>query len=132
MLPTPEERANFQRAVEALGRFEDFKATLERQNSEVLERIIPAIASLLRKLDYPIAGLPIQRFLLPDPPTRELELLQAKHRAADLVGRDSDLDSLWLWLTTGENVSARLLVGRAGAGKTRLAIELLLRVSDKL
>jgi tetratricopeptide (TPR) repeat protein len=131
-LPTPEERVAFQRAVDSLGRFNEFKAALERQNKEHFDKIATALTRLERKLDYAIAGLPIQRFELPDPPTRELELLHAKHRAVDLVGRVTDLASLWQWLRDGENISARLLVGRAGTGKTRLALELLLRVNEEM
>ncbi len=64
----------------------------------------------------------------PDPPTPEPDLLKPRHRATRLVGRDADLAGLWSWLTSGEPLSARLLVGEAGAGKTRLAMELLRRV----
>ncbi|MGP8198664.1 MAG: tetratricopeptide repeat protein [Limisphaerales bacterium] len=85
-----------------------------------------------RKLDYLLAGLPIQRFELPDPPTHALQLLHAKQRAVELVGRDTDLADLLTWLNAKEPISARLLVGRAGTGKTRLALELLLGVNAEL
>jgi hypothetical protein len=85
-----------------------------------------------RKLDYLIGGLPIQRFELPDSPTHELQLLHTKHRAVDLVGRDTDLGALWQWLASDAAISARLLIGGAGTGKTRLALELLLRVNGDL
>ncbi len=97
-----------------------------------LVEITALISRFDRKLDYAIAGLPIHAFKKPDPPSHELQLLQAKYRAVDLVGRETDLDSLWQWLTTGENISARLIVGRAGTGKTRLAFELLLRANAEL
>ncbi len=60
-----------------------------------------------------------------------MDLLKARHRVTRLVGRDSDLADLWKWLTSREPISARLLVGGAGAGKTRLAIELLRRAQAK-
>lgn len=97
-----------------------------------LSELATFIARFERKLDYLLAGLPIQPFELPDPPTHELELLHAKHRAVDLVSRQTDLDALSQWLETPEPISARLLVGGAGTGKTRLAFELLLRVRAKL
>jgi hypothetical protein len=97
-----------------------------------------AVAAKLRDFlsgitdSYLIGGLRVQPFQLPDPPTRELELLHAKHRPVDLVGRETDLGALWQWLRGGENISGRLLVGGAGTGKTRLAFELLLRVNEEL
>ena len=57
-------------------------------------RVLVVTGTAQEAIDYAIAGLPIQRFELPEPPTHELELLHAKHRAVDLVGRDSDLDLL--------------------------------------
>lgn len=90
------------------------------------------LARFERKLDHLIGGLPIQRFQVPDPPTRELELLHAKHRAVALLGRGTDLDALCSWVESAEPISARLLVGGAGTGKTRLAFELLLRVAAAL
>jgi hypothetical protein len=98
----------------------------------LLDEVSAFIARFERKLDYAIAGLPIQRFEPPEPPTHELELLQAKHRAVDLVGRDEDLAALWQWSSAGDAISARLLVGGAGRGKTRLALELLRRVNAEL
>lgn len=85
-----------------------------------------------RRIDYLLAGLPITPFRLPDPPTRELQLLEAKHRTVPLLGRDADLDALCAWLESEAPIAARLLVGGAGTGKTRLALELLLRVDAAL
>ncbi|MEW6157308.1 MAG: tetratricopeptide repeat protein [Verrucomicrobiota bacterium] len=94
-----------------------------------LDQFRSYIEPLSHKLDYLIGGLPIQRFRLPPPPERELDLLQAKHRTVDLLGRTLDLDALTQWLEADDPISARLLVGGAGTGKTRLAYELLLRVN---
>ena len=98
----------------------------------VLTELSTHLTRLEGRLDYFIGGLPIQRFLLPDPPTRELDLLLAKHRIVPLLGRDTDLASLCEWVESGETISARLLVGGAGTGKTRLGFELLLRVGAAL
>lgn len=116
---------------QVLGRFEAFCGQLQRQNSAVVVEIGDRLARLDRKLEYAFAGFPIQRFRPPDPPTDEVQLLRAKYRAVDLVGRDDDLDSLWQWLSSSPTIAARLLVGKAGAGKSRLAYELLLRVNER-
>ncbi len=66
-----------------------------------------------------------QRHRLKAKPTSERELLLTELRGTDLVGRDADLASLRAWLDEPRLLPAvRCLTGRAGAGKTRLAIEL--------
>src|SRR3990172_5978660 len=54
----------------------------------------------------------------------EAELLAAHARSITLVGRKEEMDELTAWLGETDPVSIRVLVGRAGAGKTRLALEL--------
>ena len=61
----------------------------------------------------------------------EIDLLNPYCRSLDLVGREADLQSLWDWLHSTKPVSVRTLKGRAGAGKTRLAIELIERLKDE-
>src|SRR3954453_19305897 len=57
-------------------------------------------------------------------PTSERELLLTELRGTDLVGRDTDLADLGAWLDEPRPLpSVRCLTGRAGAGKTRLGIE---------
>ena len=58
----------------------------------------------------------------------DLWILQPKYRAIPLVGRERDLKDLREWLNSEPTISARLLVGRAGAGKTRLAFEFIWEV----
>jgi tetratricopeptide (TPR) repeat protein len=66
-----------------------------------------------------------QRHRLKATPTSERELLLTELRGTDLVGRDTDLVALRTWLDEPRLLpSVRCLIGRAGAGKTRLAIEL--------
>ena len=55
----------------------------------------------------------------------EIDLLNPYGRAIGLVGREADLQSLRDWLHSEPPVSIRTLTGRAGAGKTRAAIELI-------
>ena len=57
-------------------------------------------------------------------PTTELQLLRVDLRATTLVGRDEDLAALQAWLASDRPVSVRCVTGRAGVGKTRLAVEL--------
>ena len=73
----------------------------------------------------------IRRPDVPRPPKEnDLHLLHAKHRSIPLRGRDEDMHNLWRWLEGDDSVSARLLIGRAGAGKTRLAFELIWRTAS--
>jgi hypothetical protein len=66
-----------------------------------------------------------RRHLLKARPRNERELLITEIRGTDLVGRDADLAALNAWLRAPHDLPAvRCLTGRAGAGKTRLAIEL--------
>ncbi len=104
---------------------------VERGNQAARE-VINTLGRLERRLDFAIAGHSVQRFGVPDPPKEALELLKAKHQAARLVARERDLASLWRWIEGGERISARLIVGRGGAGKTRLAFEFLLQIAERL
>jgi len=65
------------------------------------------------------------------PIRNELELLTPDRRATDLVGREQDLEDLWTWLHSKRPISIRTITGRAGAGKTRIAIELIDRLEVK-
>ena len=58
----------------------------------------------------------------------EIDLLNPYARAFDLVGREKDMASLWEWLHSQRPITVRTVTGRAGAGKTRLAIELIERL----
>jgi tetratricopeptide (TPR) repeat protein len=61
----------------------------------------------------------------------EIDLLNPYCRAFGLVGRETDLQSLWDWLHSNRPISVRTLTGRAGAGKTRAAIELVERLNQE-
>ena len=110
-----------------------FMLNLEVQRgNEAAREVRGALLHVEQRIEYAIAGIPIQRFQIPDLPERELDLVKAKHRAVDLVARDQDWESLWRWIEAKLTISARLIVGRAGTGKTRLALELLLEIEDRL
>ncbi|HST90315.1 MAG TPA: hypothetical protein VLJ14_18210 [Ktedonobacterales bacterium] len=57
-------------------------------------------------------------------PRNERELLLTELRATELVGRDEDLAALQVWLDGPLPIAVQCRTGRAGIGKTRLAIEL--------
>jgi hypothetical protein len=61
----------------------------------------------------------------------EIDLLNPFNRTVELVGREKDLESLWQWLHSDRPIAVRTLTGRAGAGKTRLAVELMTRLSNE-
>ena len=56
-----------------------------------------------------------------------VDLLNPYLRSIALVGRDADMQSLWDWLHSAPPIAVRTLAGRAGAGKTRAAIQLIER-----
>jgi tetratricopeptide (TPR) repeat protein len=66
------------------------------------------------------------------PKKHELDLLRAASRAVEhLVGRDEAMRDLWDWLHESRGVSIRAVTGPAGSGKSRLALELLLRLEKE-
>ncbi len=58
-----------------------------------------------------------------DQPRSLQDLLISDARVTTLVGRDADLAALASWCASDAPVAVRTLIGRAGSGKTRLAIE---------
>ena len=72
----------------------------------------------------------VQRHLRLRPVRKQLDLLNPYSRAVSLVGRQEDLAILQQWLEGPMAISVRCLIGRAGSGKTRLALELCHLVPD--
>jgi tetratricopeptide (TPR) repeat protein len=66
----------------------------------------------------------VRKHLRKAEPKTELQLLRVDLRATTLVGRESDRSALEVWLASDRLISVRCITGRAGVGKTRLAIEL--------
>jgi len=56
---------------------------------------------------------------------RDIDLLNPKLRSIELIGRENDFHSLHKWLDDDVRISVRAITGRGGAGKTRLAIEIM-------
>jgi len=55
----------------------------------------------------------------------DIDLLNPFRRAIALVGREQDLQNLRQWLNSDRRIAVRTLTGRGGAGKTRIALELI-------
>lgn len=60
----------------------------------------------------------------PGDPPRELDLLDPEHGTLPFVGRVDMLAQLRTWTDSHEDVSVHAVTGRAGSGKTRLALAL--------
>ncbi len=93
-----------------------------------IQRVTKAFQGIERKL----FGLPLVRPSVPrEPPAgaSDLWIIEAKYRSLDLVGRDAEMAALWDWLQSDPPISIRLMTGDAGAGKTRLAFELIWRLA---
>ena len=59
----------------------------------------------------------------------DLHLLRPDTRTTTVLGRDDDIDNFMAWLKSDHKLSVRVIVGRAGAGKTRFALELMDRLA---
>lgn len=68
---------------------------------------------------------PPRRTARRDPIESDLDLLLAYHRSIPLIGRQAEMESLLAWLDSEKDIAVRTVSGSAGAGKTRLAIELI-------
>ncbi|HEY1931106.1 MAG TPA: hypothetical protein VGG99_03765 [Acetobacteraceae bacterium] len=86
-----------------------------------LQRIEAALQAGTEKLE------PLRLHRLRPPISTPNDLLKADRRATELVGRTEEMQPLHHWLTTpraGRDISVHCLAGQAGAGKTRLGIDL--------
>ena len=93
---------------------------------ELIEPLVRWIASLRPSPRVAGAELVLERPAQRKKEIRsELDLLIPYQRTTEFVGRSKELASLRAWLQTEAPVSVRVVTGRGGAGKTRLAIELL-------
>jgi hypothetical protein len=113
-----------------------FAGLLLQNNSEYARRAferrhLQEQTAILRRLDAQLL-IPLATLSPPQPidPTRELEILRADNRAIPVFGRRPDLAGLRAWLSSPAPVSCRILIGPAGAGKTRLAYQLLEELED--
>ena len=94
---------------------------------EMIRRIIERIAKPSpRLIDF---QLRIQRARARK--DSELALLDPYRQATRLVGRKRDLKDLLDWAGSAKPVAVRTIVGGAGAGKTRLALELMQKLSNR-
>jgi hypothetical protein len=54
----------------------------------------------------------------------DADLLSPYTRSIPLIGREQEMADPRQWLSSAKPISVRVLTGRAGAGKTRLSLEL--------
>ena len=97
---------------------------------------VQRLESAFGELQQSLFGLTLLRPKATQPPAiggdhSDLWIIQAKYRGLALVGRDDIQEALWKWLHAPATISVRLLVGDAGAGKTRLGMELVWRLADE-
>jgi len=76
------------------------------------------------RIDLGRAYLRLTRYLMRRRVDTEADLLSPYARSIPLVGRQQEMAELRAWLESGREVAVRVLTGRAGAGKTRLALAL--------
>jgi tetratricopeptide (TPR) repeat protein len=66
----------------------------------------------------------------PGDPPRELDLLVPEAGRLPLIGRKDLLTELQTWIDDDVDISVQAVIGRAGAGKTRLALEFCLKIDS--
>ncbi len=71
-----------------------------------------------------LAHLTLTRYLTRRHVDTDIDILSPYTRSIPLIGRDAELADLRAWLASEKPISIRVLTGRAGSGKTRLALEL--------
>lgn len=71
-----------------------------------------------------------RRGLAPREPARELDLLVPEAGKLPLIGRKDLFAELQTWIDNEADISVHALTGRAGAGKTRLALEFCLKIDS--
>jgi len=94
----------------------------QRKQTAILEKHSEILHRLDARLRLDLAPL---RPPAPLDDTLGLAFLRAENRTIRLVGREQDLADLEVWLRSKADVSVCIVTGPAGAGKTRLAIQLL-------
>lgn len=66
----------------------------------------------------------------PGEPPRELDLLVPEAGRLPLIGRKDIFSELQTWIADEVDISVHALIGRAGTGKTRLALEFCLKIDS--
>ncbi|MCF3649534.1 ATP-binding protein [Synoicihabitans lomoniglobus] len=109
----------------------------DEQQRALTAEILHGVLRLESKFDYLLGGLSsqtIDTLRLGDKrkhPQDDRYFMLPQYRALPLVGRDADLADLRDWLRAPDALSVRLMIGRAGSGKTRLAFEFLAELGDQ-
>ena len=72
-----------------------------------------------------LAHLTLTRYLTRRSTENDADILTPYSFSIPMIGREDDLAELSAWLDGPKSISVRVMTGRAGAGKTRLALELI-------
>jgi hypothetical protein len=99
-------------------------ANQQRADVDGQGNVIVQVLGNDNRVDLGRAYLRLTRYLTRRQTDSEIDLLSPYSRSIPLVGRELELAKLRTWLASGKPVSVRVLTGRAGAGKTRLSLEL--------
>lgn len=98
---------------------------LDESSSATARRLAATAEDVETCARFAVPGPPIARLHMhPVGCTRPFDLLLPEQRGLTLVGREEELAALTSWLDAPSGLSVRCIVGRAGTGKTRLALEL--------
>lgn len=84
---------------------------------QMIRAIIEPLVAFLSELETPEQRRPRSK--------TELHLLNPYSQATDFIGRDDELKDLIAWATSQRPIAVRTIIGPGGAGKTRLALELM-------
>lgn len=102
--------------------FQAHQVNHQRLTSDV-RALADRVAELVPELAVRELFTPAQPLLAEQPSA----LLRAEHAVVRFTGRGDELDQLWRWATSRAALSAKLVTGPAGQGKTRLAQQLCAR-----
>ncbi|MEO5368481.1 MAG: toll/interleukin-1 receptor domain-containing protein [Magnetococcus sp. DMHC-1] len=90
---------------------------------ESVDKIIELFKPLKKKWDFFGKKMPLSPFDTLEN-SQGVQRLDPRARFLPLIGREGELQDLYGWLDGDKPVSVRALIGGAGRGKTRLAMEL--------
>jgi hypothetical protein len=102
--------------------------TIQGATAPATDEVIAGLRGL-----HDLLGLPrgLSRGLALTPNTSPANLLRPAHEAVGFLRREAELEALHAWLEDQVRVSAMLVHGPGGAGKTRLALELIKQWNER-
>ncbi|ONI87873.1 hypothetical protein ALI144C_08015 [Actinosynnema sp. ALI-1.44] len=124
---SPMAEADLPADIAALARSQYLRLS-HRNDAQDLDRLVGELAGL-------IPDLALTRIVTPVRPPNRSSLpstwLRAEHEIVPFAGRDTELADLVAWIDAPDLVSARLMTGPTGQGKTRLALRLCQELAER-